>query len=67
MKHVEWIAIGEAVEKGIVDNETLGYFITRIFLYLKDVGVNVEKHLRFRQHMKNEMAHYAQDCWDAES
>lgn len=22
--------------------------------------------LRFRQHMVNEMAHYASDCWDAE-
>ena len=22
--------------------------------------------LRFRQHMSNEMAHYATDCWDAE-
>ena len=22
--------------------------------------------LRFRQHMSNEMAHYASDCWDAE-
>ncbi len=53
MKPVEWIEIGEAVQKGIVNNETLGYFITRIFLYLRDVGVNVEKHLRFRQHMSN--------------
>lgn len=22
--------------------------------------------LRFRQHLSNEMAHYACDCWDAE-
>ena len=29
------------------------------------VGVNPNK-LRFRQHMNNEMAHYACDCWDAE-
>ena len=53
MKPFEWISIGEAVHKGIVNNETLGYFIARIFLYLKDVGVNVEQHLRFRQHMAN--------------
>lgn len=43
--------IGEAVNKGIVDNETLGYFITRIFLFLKEVGLNVEQHVRFRQHL----------------
>ena len=29
------------------------------------VGVDVEK-MRFRQHMGNEMAHYACDCWDCE-
>ena len=28
-------------------------------------GVRKDK-LRFRQHMSNEMAHYACDCWDAE-
>ena len=28
-------------------------------------GIKKNK-LRFRQHMSNEMAHYACDCWDAE-
>ena len=32
---------------------------------MKKVGVD-EKKLRFRQHLDNEMAHYACDCWDAE-
>lgn len=41
------------MQKKIVDNETLGYFLARIFLFLKEVGVNVESHIRFRQHMKN--------------
>ncbi|XP_053600639.1 glycine--tRNA ligase [Plodia interpunctella] len=61
----EIITIGEAVAKGIVNNETLGYFMARIHLYLLAVGIDVKK-LRFRQHMGNEMAHYACDCWDAE-
>jgi glycyl-tRNA synthetase len=30
-----------------------------------EVGINPER-LRFRQHLENEMAHYAEDCWDAE-
>ncbi|ORX94495.1 glycyl-tRNA synthetase [Basidiobolus meristosporus CBS 931.73] len=59
------ITIGEAVEKKIVDNETLGYFLVRIYLFLTKIGINPER-LRFRQHMSNEMAHYACDCWDAE-
>lgn len=57
--------IGNAVAKGLVANETLGYFMARIQEFLIRVGVNPKK-LRFRQHMSNEMAHYACDCWDAE-
>lgn len=30
-----------------------------------EVGIDA-KRLRFRQHLENEMAHYAEDCWDAE-
>ncbi|TPX48598.1 glycine---tRNA ligase [Synchytrium endobioticum] len=59
------MTIGEAVDKGIVNNETLGYFIARIHLFLLRIGIDPLR-LRFRQHMKNEMAHYACDCWDAE-
>jgi glycyl-tRNA synthetase (class II) len=49
----------------MVNNETLGYFLARINLFLTKIGIKVER-LRFRQHLKNEMAHYACDCWDAE-
>lgn len=47
-------------------NETLGYFLARIYQFLLSVGVS-PKYLRFRQHLPNEMAHYAVDCWDAEA
>jgi len=49
----------------MIDNKTLGYFIARIYLFLTKIGINPAR-LRFRQHMSNEMAHYAADCWDAE-
>lgn len=62
---IKTMTIGKAVETGLVDNETLGYFIARIQLFLLRIGVDPTK-LRFRQHMANEMAHYASDCWDAE-
>lgn len=64
-KSAETITIGNAVESGLVANETLGYFMARIQLFLLKIGVDSNK-LRFRQHMGNEMAHYACDCWDAE-
>lgn len=59
------VSIGDAVASGMVDNKTLGYFIARIYLFLTKIGINPAR-LRFRQHMANEMAHYAADCWDAE-
>ena len=49
----------------MVANETLGYYMARIHLFMLKVGVD-PKRLRFRQHLSNEMAHYACDCWDAE-
>uniref|UniRef100_A0ACB8FWJ2 Uncharacterized protein n=1 Tax=Sphaerodactylus townsendi TaxID=933632 RepID=A0ACB8FWJ2_9SAUR len=58
--------LGDAVEQGVINNSVLGYFIARIYLFLVKVGISPSK-LRFRQHMENEMAHYACDCWDAES
>ncbi|KAF8286634.1 putative glycyl-tRNA synthetase [Trypanosoma cruzi] len=57
------MTVGDAVAKKIIDNETLGYFIARTVLFLEAVGL---RFLRFRQHQRDEMAHYAQDCWDAE-
>lgn len=57
--------IGDAVDQKIVANETLGYYIARCYSFLVKVGIDPRR-LRFRQHLSNEMAHYAQDCWDAE-
>lgn len=59
------MTVGDAVEKGIVDNETLGYFLGRTQLFLTKIGIDAAR-LRCRQHMANEMAHYAADCWDFE-
>ena len=60
-----YLTIDDAVTSGTMDSETLGYFIARIYLFLVRIGADPQK-IRFRQHMANEMAHYAADCWDAE-
>uniref|UniRef100_A0A8W8M8E5 Glycine--tRNA ligase n=1 Tax=Magallana gigas TaxID=29159 RepID=A0A8W8M8E5_MAGGI len=57
--------LGEAVKQKLIANETLGYFMGRIQMFMLKCGIDRKK-LRFRQHMSNEMAHYACDCWDAE-
>ncbi|KAJ7062120.1 hypothetical protein C8F01DRAFT_1136488 [Mycena amicta] len=59
------MTVGAAVREGVIANETLGYFVARIHAFLLRIGIDGRR-LRFRQHMANEMAHYATDCWDAE-
>ncbi len=61
----EKMPIKHAVKNGIIAHEFLGYCLARTYQFLIRVGIAPEK-LRFRQHMKDEMAHYAADCWDAE-
>ena len=59
------MTIGEAVEKKMIGNQTIAYFMGRTYLFLTSCGIRPES-IRYRQHRSNEMAHYAQDCWDAE-
>lgn len=59
------MTVREAVEAGVIAHEILGYNIALTNEFLTKVGINPAK-LRFRQHLKDEMAHYAIDCWDAE-
>eukprot|EP01024_Parvocaulis_polyphysoides_P018345 TRINITY_DN18129_c0_g1_i1.p1 TRINITY_DN18129_c0_g1~~TRINITY_DN18129_c0_g1_i1.p1 ORF type:complete len:488 (+),score=88.92 TRINITY_DN18129_c0_g1_i1:187-1650(+) len=64
-KRPQAFKLGDAVSSGMIANETLAYFIGRTYLFLMDIGIS-PKRLRFRQHLQHEMAHYAEDCWDAE-
>ncbi|KAF8822647.1 glycyl-tRna synthetase [Cardiosporidium cionae] len=59
------INLREAVDKKMIDNETLAYFLGRTYLFLIRCGIKADA-MRFRQHLETEMAHYASDCWDAE-
>lgn len=61
----EEMTLGEAVGQGIIAHEFLAYSIAITHKFMLRVGVSPDR-LRFRQHMKDEMAHYAVDCWDAE-
>ncbi len=59
------MTVREAVETGVIAHEVLGYNIALTNEFLTKVGIDPTK-LRFRQHLTDEMAHYAIDCWDAE-
>jgi len=54
--------VGEAVSAGIINNETLAYFMARTAAFLLRIGIKTEG-LRFRQHLRTEMAHYGEEEW----
>ena len=58
--------IGAAVEEGIIADEWVAYFLGVAKPWYEAVGVDMDR-FRFRQHLSGERAHYAADCWDAES
>ncbi|KQC05107.1 MAG: glycine--tRNA ligase [Methanoculleus sp. SDB] len=59
------ISMKNAVSRGLVANEYVAYYLALTHELLVRAGVLEEK-LRFRQHLPDERAHYAEDCWDAE-
>ena len=60
------MTLDEAVRSKVIVNEILAYFIWLTYKFAVDIGMD-PKRLRFRQHLKTEMAHYAADCWDLEA
>jgi len=61
-----YLTLKEAVEKGIITNQILAYFMGKTRRFLIKTGIDDER-LRFRQHRDDERAHYASDCWDIEA
>ncbi|NLX48281.1 MAG: glycine--tRNA ligase [Methanospirillum sp.] len=59
------MSMAEAVASGTVANEYVAYYLALTHEFLVRVGVAPGR-LRFRQHLSDERAHYACDCWDAE-
>jgi glycyl-tRNA synthetase len=60
------MTLEEAVASGTIINEVLAYFMWLTWKFLVDIGID-ESRMRFRQHARTEMAHYATDCWDCEA
>ena len=58
--------VEEAVEEDIVESEWVAYYLGIAKKWYKRIGVDMDR-FRYRQHNEGERAHYATDCWDAES
>ena len=59
------IRLDDAVESGIINNNALAYYLYFTYDFLITCGIDPKK-IRFRKHDKDELAHYATECWDAE-
>ena len=59
------IPMRKAVDEGMIANEYVAYYVALTHELLVTIGIKPER-LRFRQHLPEERAHYATDCWDAE-
>lgn len=59
------LTAGEAVDKDVIANEWVAYYMGLAKKWYENIGVDMER-FRFRQHQSGERAHYASDCWDAE-
>lgn len=60
-----YATVEEAIENEIV-HEWVAYYLGIAKKWYDSIGVDMDR-FRFRQHQKGERAHYATDCWDAES
>ncbi|MFW6435900.1 MAG: glycine--tRNA ligase, partial [Halovenus sp.] len=63
---VQEITVAEAVEDGIVESDWIAFYLGISKAYYERIGVDMDR-FRYRQHLPGELAHYASDCWDAES
>ncbi len=63
---VEYHTVGSALEAGIIESGWVGYYLGRSMAFYERIGIDMDR-FRYRQHLAGERAHYAADCWDAET
>ncbi len=58
--------VAEAVEEEIIESKWIAYYLGLAKRWYQRIGVDMDR-FRYRQHLEDELSHYASDCWDAES
>lgn len=59
------MTLEKAVADGVLGNEAYAYCFFVVLTILERLGIDT-KRVRYRQHLKDEKAHYALDAWDIE-
>jgi glycyl-tRNA synthetase len=60
------LTVREALAEGVVDDPWIAYYLGVSRTWYERLGIDMDR-FRYRQHLPGELAHYAADCWDAES
>ncbi|KOX95043.1 glycyl-tRNA synthetease [Haloarcula rubripromontorii] len=60
------LTVREAVDEDIIESVWVAYYLGVSKEWYERIGVDMDR-FRYRQHLAGERAHYASDCWDAES
>jgi glycyl-tRNA synthetase len=60
------LTVREALDEGVVGDEWVAFYLGLSKAWYERIGVDMDR-FRYRQHLPGELAHYAADCWDAES
>ena len=63
---VETHTVREALDAGVIGNEWVAYYLGCSIEFYERIGIDMDR-FRYRQHLPGERAHYAADCWDAET
>ena len=63
---VEYRTVGDALDDGTLESEWVAYYLGRSIEFYERIGIDMDR-FRYRQHLPGERAHYAADCWDAET
>ncbi|MFP4626204.1 MAG: glycine--tRNA ligase [Natronomonas sp.] len=63
---VERYTVRDAIDVGLLENDWIAYYLGRSMAFYRNVGIDIDR-FRYRQHLPGERAHYASDCWDAET
>ncbi len=64
-KKMQKLSIKECLSKKIIKTKWHGYWLAMMHRWFIDLGASAE-HFRIRQHVKDELSHYALDTWDLE-
>jgi len=62
----EELTVREALDSGVVGDAWIAYYLGVSKSWYERTGVDTDR-FRYRQHLPGELAHYAADCWGAET